>query len=308
MFLDRATAWLRARYPEEFVCSLLNAQPMGFYAPATIVNDARRHGVLVLPVDVEASGWDCRIEDQPEGRDSGASKAGVRIGLRYVKGLGGAEGRRIEEARRTGPFASLADFAARTRLEKHDLVRLAEAGAFERLVPGRREALWEVRGLDAPAAPRLEVTAPDRPVPFAPLTLFDHINWDYGATEHSPRGHPLAPLRIELASQGLPDSAALNAMPDGARARYAGLVIARQQPSTAKGTVFMTLEDETGFVNLVIWPDVFREYRIVAKTSRLLGVTGKIQARDGVVLLVAESLWVPALRGAPAAARSRDFH
>ncbi len=336
--ISYATAWLRRHYPEEFVCSLLNAQPMGFYAPATIVSDARRHGVAIRPVDVDASGWDCRIEGldrrpndgghlpprdfrvespnsppgaRPADRRPGGRlppRGAVRIGLRYVKGLGRREGERIEEVRRNGPFCSLADFAERARLEKHDLVRLAEAGAFESLVPGRRTALWEIRGLDAPGAPRLPVAAEEAPVPFAPLTLFENIVWDYDATEHSPRGHPLAPLRMELASQGLPDARTLNAMPDGSRTRYAGLVISRQQPFTAKGTVFMTLEDETGFVNLVLWPDVFQRYRLTAKTARLLGVNGRVQAESGVVHLVAESLWVPELHETPVRARSRDFH
>jgi len=309
---------------------------MGFYAPATIVSDARRIGVEVLPVDAQKSDWDCRLEARTRGTTCapGATRApaetpapryAVRMGLRYVKGLSQSEGERIVVARagdgtresaggggdrRPGAcaFRSIADLASRTGLEKHHLVRLAEAGALEGLSPGRRQALWEVRGLDVPAAPRLPLKRSEQEVGFAPLSLFENITWDYAATEHSPRGHPLAPLRLELTAQGLPDARTLNRMPGGTRVRYAGLAVCRQQPMTAGGVVFMTLEDETGFVNLVLWRDIYQKHRIVARTTAFLGVTGRLQVESGVVHLMGESLWIPQVRTQPHEVRSRDFH
>jgi error-prone DNA polymerase len=143
---------------------------------------------------------------------------------------------------------------------------------------------------------------------FAPLSLLEEVAWDYDASHHSTRGHPLGPLRLSLAAQGLPSAREVHAMRDGSRIRYAGLVICRQQPATARGAVFMTLEDETGFVNLVLWKDVFARHRVVARTAGFLGITGKVQSESGVVNLVAEELWVPRLEALPPEAGSRDFH
>ena len=145
-------------------------------------------------------------------------------------------------------------------------------------------------------------------VDFAELGDFETIAWDYDATGHSPRGHPLEPLRSTLRAKGLPDAETISCMPDGTRARYAGIVITRQRPGTAKGVVFMTMEDETGFVNVVIWKDVFERFRILAKTSSFLGITGKIQSESGVVHLIADELWTPNLPVQPRKRRSRDFH
>ena len=153
-------------------------------------------------------------------------------------------------------------------------------------------------GLDGPA---LEEAIPA-------LDALETISWDYRATGHSPRGHPLEPLRPLLAALKLPEARAVNAMADKSPVRYAGLVINRQQPGTARGVVFMTLEDETGFVNLVLWPDVFKKNAVLARTEAFLGVTGKLQKQDGVVHLVVEELWTPRLEREPAHAPSRDFH
>jgi error-prone DNA polymerase len=296
-----ATAWVRCHYPEAFVCSLLNAQPMGFYAPATIVSDGKRHGVVVLPVSVQAGNWQCRLEPD---RDRFA----VRMGLRYVKGLAEREGERIEFARREGPFRSVADFVARTGLDAAKTGRLAEAGALACLRASRRQALWEARGTHHSQDPEFGVEPPEADMQFAPLSLLEEVAWDYDASSHSTRGHPLAPLRLALAAQGLPSAREVHTVRDGSRVRYAGLVICRQQPATAKGAVFMTLEDETGFVNLVLWKDVFAKHRVVARTAGFLGITGKVQSESGVVNLVAEELWVPQLEALPPEAGSRDFH
>jgi len=237
-----------------------------------------------------------------------AGGVAVRMGLRYVKGLGDHDWRRIEAARRAAPFASLQDCVRRTGLDKGALTALAEAGAFEGFGLDRRAALWDVLGLVHARATSLPVVARERKPAFAPLSLFEEVVWDYRSTDHSPRGHPLAPVRAALTAQGLPDARTVAAMRDGKRVRYAGLVVCRQRPGTAGGVTFMTLEDETGFVNVVLWPSVFARDAVLAKTATFLGVTGTLQVEQGVVHLVAEQLWQPHLHADLVAAPSRDFH
>ena len=345
-----ATAWLRCHYPEVFVCSLLNAQPMGFYTPATIVDDAIRHGVEVRPIDVTASAWDCTLErlDGPAPRpvrhspDRGYRKGGwtvrdraeresrrvvrsgtatapdgrpgqpafaVRMGLRYVKSISEKrDWRRIEVARTEQPFASMEDFTRRTRLDERVVRRLAEAGAFAGFEGKRRTALWEAQDLGRMPVPSLPVV-PREPQPdFEPLGEFETIAWDYQFSAHSTRGHPLAPLRDALTSRKLPDARTVATMSDGRRVRYAGIVICRQRPATASSVTFMTLEDETGFVNVVVWKRVFDEHAVLARTASFLGVTGKLQSESGVVHIVADALWTPEIAVRPPTAGSRDFH
>ncbi|HCE04646.1 MAG TPA: error-prone DNA polymerase, partial [Acidobacteria bacterium] len=301
-----ATSWIRCHYPDVFTCSLLNAQPMGFYSPATIVDDAKRHGVEIHPVDIAHSDWHCTLEP----RDPHPTPFAVRMGLRYVKGLSHArDWTRIDAARREAPFDSIDDLVSRTTLNERTLSRLAEAGALTGLQPHRREALWQVRGLArTPTSALLGKPTPDATPVFAKLGVGDSIAWDYRASGHSSRGHPLAAIRAELTAQGLPDARAISVMRDRRKARYAGLVICRQRPGTAAGVVFMTLEDETGFVNLVIWKTVFDQHVLIAKTASFLGVTGKIQNADGVVHLVVDTLWHPELPQRPDTVGSRDFH
>ena len=196
----------------------------------------------------------------------------------------------------------------RSTLNEGILVRLAESGALECFKPERRDALWETLGVDRAENPGLTLESTEPAVAFPLLDAFETIGWDYAFSGHSARGHPLSPLREELTRMKLPDAAALHHMENGSRVRYAGLVICRQRPGTAKGVVFMTLEDETGFVNLVIWEKVFQRYEILAKTASFLGVTGKLQVQAGVTHLVAEQLWVPEVNTQPARRRSRDFH
>jgi len=299
-----ATAWLKCHYSAEFACSLLNAQPMGFYAPATIVEDTKRHGVTVRPVDAQTSNWDCTLE--PYSKSAGGFA--VRMGLRYVKGFGTGEWERIEEARRAAPFESLADFVRRTSLDKGALSALAEAGAFEGFGLERRGALWDVWQLARTRRESLSFQSREATPSFDPLSAFEEVSWDYRRTLHSPRRHPLEPLRAQLAAQGLPDARALASMKNGQPVSYAGLVICRQRPGTADGVVFMTLEDETGFANLVLWERVFERYVALAKRANFLGVTGALQADEGVVHIVAEKLWLPKLNLKIVSAPSRDFH
>jgi error-prone DNA polymerase len=299
-----ATSWMRRHYLAEFTCSLLNAQPMGFYSPATIVGDAQRHGLEIRPVDVQASDWDCTLEEVDD--DHGFA---VRMGLRYVKGLQLAEGQRIVDARRERAFAGIDDFVRRTRIASRAHTQLAEAGAIGELAPGagRREALWQVRGWIARKDDAMALAA-EPEVAFARLSRLDEIFWDYGTSEHSTRGHPLGPLRGELRARGWPDARAVARGRDGQRIEYVGIVICRQQPGTASGVTFMTLEDETGFVNLVVWRQVFADYAAVIRSTSLLGVTGRLQVQEGIVHLIADRVWVPKLSRPVVDVESRDFH
>ena len=318
------TAWLKHHYHDAFTAALLNAWPMGFYAPATIVDDARRHGVAVLPIDVARSAWHCTLEPAPRG--SGRWRCAVRMGLRYVKGLAERDGEAITAARAAQPFRSVADLIERVpALAQDDLLRLAESGALNELAPDpnggagqrgdprRRAGLWEVlgaarrRGRSTP----LPLHAPDAELHFAPLDQFAAIAWDYAAAEHSTRGHPLEPLRRRLAACSLPAASEVIAMHNGSEVSYAGLVICRQRPGTAAGVVFMTLEDETGFVNLVVWSKVFRQYRPTILTTSFLGVSGTIQSQHQVVHIIARQFWLPDLPATTRASppvRSHDFH
>ena len=294
--ISYVTAWLRTHYMPEFTCSLLNAQPMGFYSPATLIEDARRKGVDVLPVDIHRSAVDCTME-------SGA----VRMGLRYVKGLSVADRQRVVEARRWGSYESIGQLVERTGLGPQPLEALAAAGAFAPFGGERRAALWEAVGRARERDTTLPLQSREEAPLFAPLNAFEEIAWDFEATGHSTQGHPLLPLREQLVAMKLPDAAKVSSMRDGTQTRFAGIVICRQRPSTASGVLFMTLEDETGFVNLVVWPKVYEAYRVLVRTSSFIGVTGVVQQQEGVVHLVAERFWAPQGLQVPAQPVSYDF-
>jgi error-prone DNA polymerase len=311
-----ATAWMRKHHADVFACSLLNAQPMGFYAPATIIEDAKRHGVVILPVDVTMSGWDCEMETGTvpfflQNREVGDSErkrgqSPIRLGFRYVKGLREAAAKRLLEARAERPLTSIEDLVLRAKLDEGSITRLAEAGALAAFDPNRRGALWAAKG--AARLARAAVEADEPAAAFRDLDDFESIGWDFRTMHLSARAHPLAPLRRQLAAKRLPDAETVRALPDGSRTHYAGLVICRQRPGTASGVVFMTLEDETGFVNVVIWTKVYEKHRVLVKTASFLGVSGKLQVQDGVTHLIAESFWRPRIERAPADVASRDFH
>jgi error-prone DNA polymerase len=315
--ISYATAWLKCHHQAEFTCALLNAQPMGFYAPSTIVEDARRHKVEVRPVDVRTSDWDCTLEltqtshaetlRRGEGLIGRGDGFAVRLGLRCVKGLSEADGARIMAVRSAAPFVSLADFARRTRLDAGALQALAEAGAFDGLETNRRTAFWEAKALARCGGDSLPMEPSSSGELFACLDTAETIRWDYRTTDLSPRGHPLEAVRAGLRAQGLPDAAAVARIPHGRRVRYAGAVICRQRPSTAKGVVFLTLEDETGFVNVVLWPKVWARHRVLVKTSPLLGITGRLESQQGVAHLIADRVWLPRLTQPVPTGGSRDF-
>jgi error-prone DNA polymerase len=302
-----ATCWMRKHYMPEFTASLLNAQPMGFYSPATIVGDARRHGLEIRPIDVQDSAWECTLEEA-----GGPFRFAVRMGLRWVKGIQLAEANQIIAARSVRRFESIEDFVRRSRVAARIHEALAEAGALGGLSPegqGRRDALWQtagwVRRQDEPLDLGGDVHGE---VAFKALTKLDEIFWDYSSSDHSTRGHPLQPMRGELRAKGWPDARTLNRGRDGQRAEYVGIVICRQQPGTASGVVFMTLEDETGFVNLVVWAQVFAEFATIIKTTSLVGITGRLQVQEGIVHLICERVWHPELSRPVVEVDSRDFH
>ena len=286
-----ATAYVRHHYPVVFACALLNAWPFGFYSPATVIDDSRRHKVRFLPIDILRSEWDCTLERQDAAGDP-AQDYSVRIGLRYVKGLGDGDWQRIQ-AWRAGPCASsLSGFTSECRLPRDSMERLAEVGAFDCLDKDRREALWGM--LDQGERPTNLLIGDFGESPsFRPLSAGEEVAWDYIASDQSPRGHVMEQFRPYLEKQGLPDTAAVTRMEHGRRVSVTGCAICRQMPSTASGVLFMTLEDESGFANLVVWEKVFKQYRTLILTSWILGVTGRLQIADGVVHVIAESFWKP---------------
>ncbi len=296
------SAWLKCHEPAAFLSALINSQPMGFYAPSQLVQDARRHGVEVRPVDALASDWDCTLER----RDDDAPA--VRLGLRLAADLSAGGGERLVAARRASPFESVDDLARRARLDRGDLAALARAGALAALAGHRHRAGWAVAGVE-PALPLLEGTCIREGLPLlrAP-TEGREIAADYRSTGLTLGRHPLALLRGRLADDGLVSASELNAAPHGVRAAFAGIVINRQRPGSAKGVVFATLEDETGQVNVIVWKTVAEAWRRPLLGARLLEVAGQVQREGPVVHLVAERMADrSALLGA-LDVRSRDFH
>jgi error-prone DNA polymerase len=312
-----ASAYLKHYYAPEFTAAILNAQPMGFYAPGTLIEDARRHGVKVWPVDVRWSRWDATLEPVSDG----SSAPAVRLGVRSVRGLGPRAKEMLEEALEDGSFRSIEDFARRTRFDQRTLRHLAEAGAFDGFVPDepdlrrRRAALWEVldalRGDAGPLAPRRRVS-PSMASRVANLPMMspgELTEADYRMTGVSLNGHPMSHLRPLLTPNGIRTARQLvTEGKDGDRIAGAGLVICRQRPGTAKGFVFLTLEDETGTVNVVVTPKRFERQALLISTTPLLLVRGTLQVEQGVVNIRGEEFrGLKAEVGAEYAQR-HDFH
>ncbi len=294
------SAWLKCHHPAAFLAALLNSQPMGFYAPAQLVEDARRHGVEVRPPDVCASDWDCTLEESASGK-------AVRLGLRRVHGLAEVAARRIVAAR---PFASVADLALRARLNRRDLDRLAAAGALRTLAGHRRNARWEACGVET--APPFGVSPAPGPAVFDPPDEAAEIAADYASLGLTLGRHPLALLRTRLAALGFAAAADVCRARHGTEVRAAGLVTCRQRPETAGGVVFVTLEDETGWLNLVVRPDLAAREQPALLGAQLLGAAGRIEREGEVVHLLArrledcDRLLLEAF--GPLAVRSHDFH
>jgi error-prone DNA polymerase len=333
-----ASAYLKHYYAPEFTCAILNAQPMGFYSVGTLIEDARRHGVVVRPVDVTRSGWDATLELQGGGMGNGESgrhtpratmratrpvpdspfpHPALRLGLRSITGLGPAARDAFEQARAQGPFTSLEDVVRRTRLDRRALRVLAESGALDALVADepdprrrRRVALWRVlaaeRGDAGPLAPAREEVGPP-PVPA--LLPFELTAADYKLTGLSLAGHPMLHLREHLAPNGIRTARELLGRGrDGEAVGFAGLVICRQRPGTAKGFVFLSIEDETGIVNVVVTPQRFERQALLISRTPLLLVRGVLQVEGRVVNIRARSFRALEAPVGAEHARSHDFH
>ncbi|MEW5708710.1 MAG: error-prone DNA polymerase [Pseudomonadota bacterium] len=300
--LAYASAWLKRHHPAAFAAALLNAQPMGFYAPAQLVQDARRHGVEARPVDVAVSDWDCTLEPA-----AGAAQPALRLGLRLVKGLPRAAAERIVAARCKRPFEDVADLARRAALGRGELARLAEADALASLAGHRRSALWASLGV-GPATPLMPETGVEEAAPaLAAPAEGEEIAADYGSLGLTLRRHPLALLRGRLARRGYATAQALEGLAHGRPSRVAGLVTHRQRPETASGVVFVTLEDETGHANVVVWSSIAERDRPALLSARLLGVEGVIEREGEVVHLVARRLVDLSRLLGQLIVRSRDF-
>ena len=296
-----ASAYLKAHHPAAFLASLLNAWPMGFYHPATLVKDSQHHGTCVRPVDVSRSGWKCRWEDGPAQRHGSGA---VRLGLRFVKGLRQETGERIEREQAAAPFRSVDDLAVRARLRPDELDRLAYAGALSGFGRTRREALWQVAKVARKPGPLFEGDATDDPSPLPEMTPIEETRADYVATEITTGPHMLAHLRRTLSERGVLSARQLRGCTDGDRVTAAGAVIVRQRPGTAKGFVFLTLEDETGMLQAIVRPDLFRDERAVVVGSGALVVQGRLQRQDGTLSVRAERFWtIPEFERMP----SHDF-
>ncbi|MCB9684083.1 MAG: DNA polymerase III subunit alpha [Alphaproteobacteria bacterium] len=303
------SGWIKRHHPAAFAAALINSQPMGFYSPRAILADAQRHGVEVRPVCLVRSVWDCTLEEGPAG-------PAIRCGLRLVRGLGEEHAQAIELAREERPFRSVVDAASRSGLDRGRLQTLADAGAFDALGGGdRRRVAWTLQGLwtDLPLFAGIARSEPEPEL--RPQSVLDRLHADYRSTGLSVDLHPIALIREELDRIGVAAIEALPRTDNDRRLKVAGLVSNRQRPGTANGVVFMTLEDETGLANLVIWPKTWQAFRRLARTARLLGAEGKVQRQGDAVSLLVERFFE--LPDPPEAARrplgelpvrSRDFH
>ncbi len=304
-----ASSWLKAYYPDVFCAAMLNSQPMGFYAPAQLVRDAREHGVKILPADINWSDWECTLEAvafdrsavdfrHDQMRDIIKTRHAVRLGLLQVKGVSDVDMKKLVERRGTG-YNSIRDLWLRSGLKKSVIERLADADAFQSLGLSRRQALWAVRALDVKSAteelPLFETVRHIdlQPEPAAKLPEMlpgEQVIEDYRYLSLSLKGHPVSFLRDALGKAGVTRNVDLLRIANGRRVIIAGLVLVRQQPGSAKGVIFMTLEDETGVANAIVWKKVFEKYRAVVMGARLVKIYGKLQSQSGVIHTVVEHI------------------
>jgi error-prone DNA polymerase len=298
-----ASAFLKVRYLAAFTAALLNNWPMGFYHPATIVKDAQRHGLRVKPVDATCSQWGCSLELDH-------SAVTLRMGLRYVRGLQQPSAEALINARAIAPFASVEDLARRVPLSKADLAMLARIGAFNNLSDKklhRREALWQIERAVRKYGPLLEgVGGLDSESPLSPMSVEERLISDFHGTGLTTGPHPMAYQRDNIRRMGIHSAIDMKSLPDGKEAVIAGCVITRQRPGTAKGLIFMTLEDETGTARVIVKPDFYEKNRVAVLYERFVQISGTVQNRDGVVNLVAKQ--IAPLAVSAAATSSHDFH
>ncbi|TXK65668.1 error-prone DNA polymerase [Alkalisalibacterium limincola] len=296
------SAWLKCHHPDAFACALLNAQPMGFYAPAQIIADVRAHGVPVRPVDVCSSGWDCSLEG------SGASPLPLRMGLRLVNGLSADAGERIVAARTRSPFRDVADLCARAGLDARERTALAEAGALKRLAGHRHRAHWAIAAAEAGEDVISLAPVPEQRIALRPPSAQEDVFADYASTGLSLERHPLSLIRRQLTTRRVKRAQDIAHLPHGSHVRFAGLVTLKQRPSTASGVTFLTVEDETGMLNIVVWRDLALRQRRELLESTLLAIDGILERRDGVQHLIAHRLddYTPLLPGLKS--QGREFH
>ncbi len=308
--LAYASAWLKYHYPAAYTAALLNSQPMGFYAPAQLIDDLKRHGVEVRPVDVNTSQWDCTLETVGCSSRAASGSHALRLGFRLVRGLSEAAVEPLLTARRDGPFRSVGDLARRTGLPSAVLSRLAEADAFASLVPERRQAQWDLLAADADTQIPLwdrKARQAEPPVRLPSLSAAEEVLADYRATGLSLKSHPLAFYRRQLEQWGVVPARGLAQVEPDRVVQVAGLVLLRQRPSTARGITFVTLEDETGTINLVVHQTTWDKFYDVARRAPAWYAKGKLQAEAGVIHIVAFQLEDLTERLQLPQAKSRDF-
>ncbi|MCE5267687.1 MAG: error-prone DNA polymerase [Planctomycetaceae bacterium] len=317
------SAWLKRHYPAAFTAALLNSQPMGFYAPAQLVRNAREHGVEVLPVDVNFSGWECGLEATAE-----SQTLSLRLGFNMLLGVSSTQVKKIERARRQGAFRSIEDFAQRTGLHRASVARLAKAGVFGSLELDRRNALWEAMEQDQKDMPLFSkngddggrkenakgkdhrsspLHVPPTSFPLPAMSPAEEVFADYRTAGFSLRAHPIEFLRDRLQHRGVVTAESLRSLPNGGTVRVAGIVLVRQRPGTAKGITFVTLEDETGTANLIVRPAVWRRWHAAAMQATVLLAEGQLQRQSGVIHVLTTRLedlspWMRQL-----GPQSRDF-
>jgi len=313
------SSWLKCYEPAAFTCALLNSQPMGFYSPSQLTQDLRRHGGTILPADVCVSDWECTLEtvgeaQAPQGnevdtpRASRSPQPALRLGLCLVKGLSEAGGKRIAAARGPRPFDDVADLVRRSGLNRHDIEALAAAGALAQLSGHRRRALWDVSGIERMPPLLADASIAETAPMLSPPDEGENIIADYASLGLTLGRHPLALLRNRLQRQRMLTAAELQALPHGRVTRVTGLVTGRQRPGTASGVTFVTLEDETGMINVIVWRDLAERQRKELLRSNLLTVFGTLEREGEVVHLIAARLQDQTMLLGKLAARSRDFH
>jgi error-prone DNA polymerase len=304
--LAYASAYLKCHYLAAFTAAMLNNQPMGFYAPAILLNDARRHGLRVLPIDATKSAWECTVESV---RRQVSGVRTLRLGLMYVKGLRAEAGKAIVRERARGAFRDINDLARRVpELRKDEMSRLAEVGALNALEAAhRRDALWQAGHAAQPAGPLLDaLPEPERASPLAQMTDDERLNADFGGTGFTIGRHPMAYRREEMNALGATPARGLLHVRHGRTVRVAGCVIVRQRPGTAKGFVFLSMEDETGVMNVIVTPAMFERYRFALLGAAFLLIDGVLQNVDNVVSVKAGR--IEALPARVAADVSHDFY